>query len=64
MRTTIDDAHSATAVALEEVTAQRDALVDALSSMVALVTKQGGYMSHEQQAAFRGARALLAELGR
>lgn len=43
---------------------QRSAALDALSSLVRYVQRVGGFMSAEDQATLRGARALLAELGR
>lgn len=46
---------------VEKLTAERDALHDALAKLVRYLSKHGGYMSAENQAALRGARRLLEE---
>lgn len=46
---------------VSRLTAERDALHDALSKLVRYLAKHGGYMSAENQAALRGARRLLEE---
>ncbi len=51
-----------TADLVEKLTAERDALHDALTRLVRYLSKHGGYMSAENQAALRGAKALLAEI--
>jgi hypothetical protein len=44
--------------------AQRDAALDQLEQITRYVQKTGGFMFAEDQAMLRGARALLAEMGR
>jgi hypothetical protein len=48
---------------LDVTRASRDALLVALEALVATLTGIGGYMTPEQQAELRNARALLAEEG-
>lgn len=43
--------------------AQRDQALLVLARVVAILRRQGGYMTSEDQATMRGARALLAEHG-
>lgn len=50
--------------ALELAWAQRDRAVIALEHLEAVVTRIGGYMTPEDQATLREARATLAEHGR
>lgn len=66
MRNTEDDERVTTAklAAFDEACAQRDAALNALALLVAHVSRVGGYMSPEDQASLRGARALLCETGR
>ena len=52
------------AIALDLAQAQRDAALTSLRALVFYVQRVGGYMTSEDQAMLRGARALLAELGR
>ncbi len=51
-----------TADLVEKLTAERDALHDALTKLVAFVDRHGGYMSAQHQASLRGAKALLVEV--
>lgn len=44
--------------------AQCDQALLVLASVVSILRRQGGYMTSEDQATMRGARALLAEHGR
>lgn len=48
---------------IELVAAQRDASLDALSSLVSYVRRTGGFMYPEDQELLRNAIALLAEHG-
>lgn len=49
---------------LEVTQAQRDAAVNLLDRLEAMVTRTGGHMSAEDQATLREARAYLELLGR
>lgn len=49
---------------MERLQAERDAVADSLCALVMYVQRVGGFMSAEDQATLRGARALLAEMGR
>lgn len=49
---------------LEVTQAQRDAAVNLLDRLEAVVTRQGGHLSHEDQCTLRDARALLELFGR
>ena len=61
---TLDELAATKLAALDLVTAQRDAALDALCSILRDVHAIGGYMTPEQQQRLRGARALLCEAGR
>lgn len=49
---------------LEEVTAKREFDLDVLAALVRILERTGGYMTPEDQAMLRVARARLAEAGR
>jgi hypothetical protein len=49
---------------IEIALAQRDASLDYLILVVRHLQRVGGFMKAEDQAMLRGARALLAEMGR
>ncbi len=44
---------------IEIVTAERDAAFASVRALVAIIAKAGGYMTPEQQQAYRDAKALL-----
>jgi len=44
--------------------AQRDEALDALVRVLAILARDGGFRTSRQQATIRGARALVAEVGK
>jgi hypothetical protein len=54
-----DDRARMGVLVLEVVEHQRAELADALAHLVGFIDKYGGYMSAKNQAALRGAKALL-----
>lgn len=60
----IEDPVMSTASLIELRTAERDAAIDALDKLEAMVKRIGGHATPEDQATLRGATSVLAEQGR
>lgn len=45
---------------IDVIAAERDVALDSVRALVAIIAKAGGYMSPEQQQAYRDAKALIS----
>ena len=60
----LDQATWLAALKYDESAAQRDVALELVACLVALVSRECGYLAHEDQATLRRARALLEEASR
>ncbi len=60
----LDEVERTRALMHDEAIAQRDRALDCLGLLVKQLRRVGGYMTPTDQAALRGAQALLVESGR